>query len=104
MLGFRSAHSQSYTQFLQRSCKKLATLSNVSVVQADFSDRKTLVKAFAGAGAVYAVTNYSDAKVQEDILEEARQGSTIADIAKEASVKLVIWSAVPTLADRGRRV
>lgn len=79
------------------AAERLAGLSsNVSVVQADFSDRETLVKAFEGAEAVYAVTNYYDSKVQDDTLEEARQGCTIADIAKETGVKLVIWSTVPS--------
>jgi uncharacterized protein YbjT (DUF2867 family) len=74
----------------------LAALPNVTVVKADISQPSTLVEVFRGAEAVYALSNFYDSKVQEDTLEEARQGCNMADIAKETGVKLFIWSTVPS--------
>jgi hypothetical protein len=60
------------------------------------SDPPTLVKAFKGAEAVFAVTNFYDPKILHDPLEEARQGCAMADVAKEMDVKVVLWSTVPS--------
>lgn len=78
------------------AARALAGLPNVTLVEADFSDPSTLAPAFIGAEAVYAVTNFYDPKVQEDTLEEARQGCAMVDVAKEANVKLFIWSTIPS--------
>jgi NmrA-like family len=68
----------------------------VTVFEADMSDPPTLVKAFRGAEAVFAVTNFYDPRILENPLEEAKQGCAVADIAKETNVKLVLWSTVPS--------
>jgi uncharacterized protein YbjT (DUF2867 family) len=68
----------------------------VTVVEADMSDPPTLVKAFQGAEAVFAVTNFYDPRILQNPLEEARQGCALADIAKETNVKVVLWSTVPS--------
>ena len=74
----------------------MADLPNVTVWQANFSEPNTLLKAFDGADAVYALTNFYDSEVQGDTMEEARQGCAMADIAKQADVKLFIWSTIPS--------
>jgi hypothetical protein len=60
------------------------------------SDPPTLMKAFQGAEAVFAVTNFYDPKNLQNPLDEARQGCAMADIAKEMDVKVVLWSTVPS--------
>ncbi|KAH8811321.1 hypothetical protein F5884DRAFT_749710 [Xylogone sp. PMI_703] len=78
------------------AAQKLLSLPNVTLVEADMSKPDTLIPAFKGAEAVYAVTNFYDPSIQNDTLEEARQGCAMADIAKEQGVKLFIWSTVPS--------
>ena len=78
------------------AARKLAALPDVTVVEADMSDPPSLVKAFQGAEAVFAVTNFYDPNILQNPLEEARQGCAVADIAKETNVKVVLWSTVPS--------
>jgi uncharacterized protein YbjT (DUF2867 family) len=78
------------------SAQKIASLPNVTVVEGDMSDPRTLIPAFQGAEAVFAVTNFYDPRILANPLEEARQGCAVADIAKETGVKLVLWSTVPS--------
>jgi uncharacterized protein YbjT (DUF2867 family) len=63
----------------------------VKVAKADLDDVESLKKAFAGADAAFAVTNFwehfSGAK-------EKAQAKNIADAAKAAGVKHVIWSTL----------
>ena len=70
--------------------KALAT-AGAQVVKADLDDIESLKKAFAGAHGVYAVTNFwehfSGAK-------EKAQAKNVADAAKAAGVKHVIWSTL----------
>jgi len=70
--------------------KALAT-AGAEVVKADLDDVESLKKAFAGAHGVYAVTNFwehfSGAK-------EKTQAKNIADAAKAAGVKHIIWSTL----------
>jgi len=70
--------------------KALAT-AGAEVVKADLDDIESLKKAFAGAHGVYAVTNFwehfSGAK-------EKAQAKNVADAAKAAGVKHVIWSTL----------
>jgi hypothetical protein len=54
------------------------------------------MKAFQGAEAVFALTNFYDPKNIQNPLDEARQGCAMADIAKEMDVKVVLWSTVPS--------
>ena len=74
----------------------LSKLPNVALVTADLSDKSTLVPAFRDSCAIYGVTNFYDPANQIDTLAEACQGCNIADVAKECSVSLVIWSTVPS--------
>ncbi|KAH8682397.1 NmrA-like family protein [Xylariales sp. PMI_506] len=72
------------------SAKALAA-RGVDVVSADLNDKASLVKAITGSYAVFAVTNYWELL---DTNVEIQQGKNIADAAKEAGVKLLIWSSL----------
>src|SRR5438876_7451137 len=61
------------------------------VVKADLDDVESLKKAFAGAYGVYAVTNFWEHFSGE---KEKTQAKNIADAAKAAGVKHVIWSTL----------
>jgi len=61
------------------------------VVHADLDDVESLKKAFAGAHGVYAVTNFWEHFSAE---KEKAQAKNIADAAKAAGVKHVIWSTL----------
>src|SRR5216110_1914935 len=61
------------------------------VVNADLDDVESLKKAFAGAYGVYGVTNFWEHFSGE---KEKAQAKNIADAAKAAGVKHVIWSTL----------
>jgi uncharacterized protein YbjT (DUF2867 family) len=61
------------------------------VVKADLDDVESLKKAFAGADGVYAVTNFWEHFSGE---KEKTQAKNIADAAKAAGVKHVVWSTL----------
>lgn len=61
------------------------------VVPADLDDVESLKKAFAGAHGVYAVTNFWEHFSAE---KEKAQAKNIAEAAKAAGVKHVIWSTL----------
>src|SRR6516225_5178508 len=61
------------------------------VVKADLDDVESLKKAFAGAYGVYAVTNFWEHFSGE---KEKAQAKNIAEAAKAAGVKHVIWSTL----------
>ena len=61
------------------------------VVKADLDDVESLKKAFAGAYGVYCVTNFWEHFSGE---KEKTQAKNIADAAKAAGVKHVIWSTL----------
>jgi uncharacterized protein YbjT (DUF2867 family) len=61
------------------------------VVKADLDDIESLKKAFAGAHGVYGVTNFWEHVSAE---KEKAQAKNIADAAKAAGVKHVIWSTL----------
>ena len=61
------------------------------VVRADLDDVASLEKAFAGAYGVYAVTNFWEHFSAE---KEKAQARNIADAARSAGVKHVIWSTL----------
>jgi uncharacterized protein YbjT (DUF2867 family) len=81
---------------LSEAAQKLAQLPNVTVVEAHFARPDSLLKAFTGADAVYAVTNFYDPDIRANALLEAQQGCMMADAAQQAGVELVIWSTVPS--------
>jgi uncharacterized protein YbjT (DUF2867 family) len=70
---------------------KALAVKGAAVVQADLDDVESLKKAFAGAYAVYGVTNFWEHFSAE---KEKAQAKNIADAAKAAGVKHVIWSTL----------
>ena len=70
--------------------KALAS-AGAQVVKADLDDVESLKKAFAGAYGVYAVTNFWEHFSGD---KEKAQAKNVADAAKAAGVKHVIWSTL----------
>ena len=70
--------------------KELAA-AGAEVVAADLDDAESLKKAFAGAYGVYGVTNFWEHFSGE---KEKAQAKNIAEAAKAAGVKHVIWSTL----------
>src|ERR687887_633721 len=70
---------------------KALAAQGAEVVQADLDDVESLKKAFAGAYGVYGVTNFWEHFSAE---KEKAQAKNIADAAKAAGVKHVIWSTL----------
>jgi uncharacterized protein YbjT (DUF2867 family) len=70
---------------------KALAAAGAQVVKADLDDVESLKKAFAGAYGVYAVTNFWEHFSGE---KEKTQAKNIADAAKAAGVKHVIWSTL----------
>jgi uncharacterized protein YbjT (DUF2867 family) len=70
---------------------KALAAKGAEVVKADIDDVESLKKAFAGAYAVYGVTNFWEHFQAE---KEKAQAKNIADAAKAAGVTHVIWSTL----------
>ncbi len=70
---------------------KALAAQGAEVVQADIDDVASLTKAFAGAHGVFGVTNFWEHFSGE---KEIQQAKNIADAAKAAGVKHVIWSTL----------
>jgi len=70
---------------------KALAAKGAEVVKADLDDVESLTKAFAGAYGVYGVTNFWEHFSGE---KEKAQAKNIADAAKAAGVKHVIWSTL----------
>ncbi len=70
--------------------KALAKMG-AEVVQADLDDEASLRNAFAGAYGAYCVTNYWEYFSPE---REIRQAKNMADAARAAGLKHVIWSSL----------
>jgi uncharacterized protein YbjT (DUF2867 family) len=70
--------------------KALAT-AGAEVVSADLDNVESLTKAFAGAHAVFAVTNFWEHFSGD---KEIQQAKNIAEAAKAAGVKHVVWSTL----------
>src|ERR1700704_4822072 len=70
---------------------KALAAKGAEVVKADIDDVESLKKAFAGAYGVYGVTNFWEHFSGE---KETVQAKSIADAAKAAGVKHVIWSTL----------
>jgi uncharacterized protein YbjT (DUF2867 family) len=70
---------------------KALAAKGAEVVKADIDDVESLKKAFAGAYGVYCVTNFWEHFSAE---KEKAQAKNMADAAKAAGVKHVIWSTL----------
>jgi uncharacterized protein YbjT (DUF2867 family) len=70
---------------------KAMAAKGAEVVKADLDDVESLKKAFAGAYGVYAVTNFWEHFSGE---KEVAQAKNIADAARAAGVKHIIWSTL----------
>ncbi len=70
---------------------KALAAAGAEVVQADIDDVESLKKAFAGAHGVFGVTNFWEHFSAE---KEKAQAKNIAEAAKAAGVKHVIWSTL----------
>src|SRR5438552_17881360 len=70
---------------------KALAAKGAEVVKADLDDLESLKKAFAGAHGVYGVTNFWEHFSAE---KEKAQAKNIAEAAKAAGVKHVIWSTL----------
>ncbi|RDB19842.1 NmrA-like family domain-containing protein 1 [Hypsizygus marmoreus] len=67
----------------------------MEIVQGNFEDRDSLLKAFQGAYAVYSVTIPPWHQSYTNTLGEYEQGVLQADVAKESNVKLFLFSTLP---------
>ena len=70
---------------------KALAAKGAEVVKADLDDVESLKKAFAGAYGVYCVTNFWEHFSAE---KEKAQAKNIAEAARAAGVKHVIWSTL----------
>jgi uncharacterized protein YbjT (DUF2867 family) len=70
---------------------KALAAKGAEVVKADLDDVESLKKAFAGAYGVYGVTNFWEHFSGE---KEKAQAKNIAEAAKAAGVKHVVWSTL----------
>jgi uncharacterized protein YbjT (DUF2867 family) len=70
---------------------KALAAAGAEVVKGDLDDVESLKKAFAGAHGVYAVTNFWEHFSGE---KEKAQAKNIAEAAKAAGVKHVVWSTL----------
>ena len=70
---------------------KALAAQGAEVVKADIDDVASLKKAFAGAHGVYGVTNFWEHFSAE---KEKTQAKNIAEAAKAAGVKHVVWSTL----------
>src|SRR5215471_4914254 len=70
---------------------KVLASQGAEVVQANLDDVESLKKAFSGAYGVYCVTNFWEHFSGE---KEKAQAKNMADAAKAAGVKHVIWSTL----------
>jgi uncharacterized protein YbjT (DUF2867 family) len=65
--------------------------AGAEVVRADLDDVRSLVEAFDGAYGVFAVTNFWEHMSAE---REKQQARNIADAARQAHVKHIVWSTL----------
>jgi len=66
-------------------------------IQGDVSSKESMLAAFKGAYAVFAVTNYWE-KMDYDL--EVQQGKNLADAALESGVQHFIWSSLRNVTER----
>ncbi|DAA75428.1 TPA_exp: putative NmrA family transcriptional regulator [Trichophyton benhamiae CBS 112371] len=95
ILGDEKAAAQFSIRAITRDPSKQSAQAlakrGVECVKADLNSKESLIEAFKGAYAVYAVTNFWETGSAET---EIRQGKNIADAAKEDNVQHLIWSSL----------
>jgi uncharacterized protein YbjT (DUF2867 family) len=83
--------ARAVTRDTSKDKAKAMAAKGAEVVKADLDDVESLKKAFAGAYGVYAVTNFWEHFSGE---KEVAQAKNIADAARAAGVKHIIWSTL----------
>src|SRR6185295_5147018 len=83
--------ARAVTRDVSKDKAKALKSAGAEVVKADLDDVESLKKAFAGAYGVYAVTNFWEHFSGD---KEIAQAKNIAEAAKAAGVKHVIWSTL----------
>jgi uncharacterized protein YbjT (DUF2867 family) len=83
--------ARAITRDASKDKAKALAAAGAEVVSADLDNVESLKKAFAGAHGVYAVTNFWEHFSGE---KEIAQAKNIAEAAKAAGVKHVIWSTL----------
>ena len=83
--------ARAITRDASKDKSKALAAAGAEVVSGDLDDVESLKKAFAGAHGVYAVTNFWEHFSGE---KEIQQAKNIAEAAKAAGVKHVIWSTL----------
>lgn len=83
--------ARAITRDVNKDPSKALAAAGAEVVQADLDDVESLKKAFAGAYGVYCVTNFWEHFSAE---KEKAQARNMAEAAKAAGVKHVIWSTL----------
>ncbi|KAJ3083076.1 hypothetical protein HK102_001272 [Quaeritorhiza haematococci] len=70
----------------------------IELVKCDLNNSDELHRAFHGAYAVYAVTNFWDPEIAQGTPEkEEEQGRRMAEVASECGVKHYFWSSLPNV-------
>jgi uncharacterized protein YbjT (DUF2867 family) len=87
-------HIRAVTRDKNKEKAKELQEHGVEVIEADFNDKRSLVKAFSGAHAVFAMTNFWQPDVMSQPGKETEHGNNIADAAKEAGVEQFICSVL----------
>jgi taspase (threonine aspartase 1) len=77
----------------ESSIAKALASHGCEVVKADMTDKASLVKAFEGAHGAFLVTDFLGS-CQSKAEKELEQGRCLADAAKEAGLKHVVWSTL----------
>jgi len=83
--------ARAITRDVNKDKARALAAAGAEVVSADLDNVESLKKAFAGAHGVYAVTNFWEHFSGE---KEIQQAKHIAEAAKAAGVKHVIWSTL----------
>jgi uncharacterized protein YbjT (DUF2867 family) len=83
--------ARAVTRDTSKDKAKALAAAGAEVVSADLDNVESLKKAFAGAHGVYAVTNFWEHFSGE---KEIQQAKNIAEAARAAGVKHVIWSTL----------
>ncbi|KAL1915993.1 uncharacterized protein VTP21DRAFT_5997 [Calcarisporiella thermophila] len=95
LLASQKYHLRALTRNPSSPTAKELASRDVEVKGCDFSNRKDLQNAFAGAYAVFAMTNYFDlVPSHSDPKSEEEQGKQMADVALEVGVQHYIWSSL----------